>query len=659
MTREWFSASELAGLAGMPASHSAVVRRAKADSWKSRRRAGRGGGFEYHLSALPTETQASLLRQDAGISQPRPEVKETTGRAHQPGREELWARFEAAPQGMKDKAKTALDVLMAIERLRAHGTGKTVAIKQIGTAFGVSRATIYRYLDQVEGVERQDWLAALLPAYGNSRPAAKCSDEAWDFFKALYLTPEKRSIAMCHDLTAHAAEAHGWDWPSERTVTRWANDIPRTVRVLAREGENALLRLYPSQRRTVADLYAMHWINGDGYQHNVFVKLDPSDPNEKPFRPKTWFWQDIYSRRILGWRTDYSEHTDMIRLALGDVIARYGIPENATIDNTRAAANKWLTAGVKTRYRFKVKETDPLGVMPQLGIDVHWTSVIAGKGWGQAKPVERAFGVGGLGDYVDKHPRFSGAYTGPNPMEKPDNYGEKAVAWDVFVEVLAQQITHWNAKAKRRTEICAGVKSFDDAFNESYQRNADKIRRPTEAQQRLWLMEAESVLVQKDGAVQLAIAAGPNGKNRYGADFLIEHVGKRVVVRFDPDNLHDEIHVYQLDGRYLGAADCIHAAGFGDSTKGREWRKQLKRRTKAAKLATEAETRMTALEAAEYLPTPDDTPEPQTNVVRGAWPAQEKQVSGSDVTPDRQSVAAKYGFDQAMEAEFERFIREN
>jgi len=43
---------------------------------------------------------------------------------------------------------------------------------------------------------------------------------------------------------------------------------------------------------------------------------------------------------------------------------------------------------------------------------MHWTSVVAGKGWGQAKPVERAFGVGGLEEYVDKHPALAGAYTG-------------------------------------------------------------------------------------------------------------------------------------------------------------------------------------------------------------------------------------------------------
>ena len=53
----------------------------------------------------------------------------------------------------------------------------------------------------------------------------------------------------------------------------------------------------------------------------------------------------------------------------------------------------------------------------------------------------------------------------------------------------------------------------------------------------------------------LTIGNGPNGKNRYGADFLTDHAGERVVVRFDPDNLHNAVHLYRNDGRYLGEAE--------------------------------------------------------------------------------------------------------
>ena len=87
---------------------------------------------------------------------------------------------------------------------------------------------------------------------------------------------------------------------------------------------------------------------------------------------------------------------------------------------------------------------------------MHWTSVVAGKGWGQAKPVERAFGVGGLEEYVDKHPALAGAYTGPNPQAKPDNYGDRAVDAELFLKTLAEGVAMFNARTGRETEMCGG-----------------------------------------------------------------------------------------------------------------------------------------------------------------------------------------------------------
>ncbi|WP_445157371.1 transposase domain-containing protein [Halomonas sp. E14] len=645
MSREWYTPKELAGLPGMPGTPQNVTAKAKREDWESRARSGRGGGREYAFASLPVETQAALLKD----AEPAPAA---VRRPRRPGvtpavvdREGLWAVFERAPQTMKDEAVRKLKVVQAVEHLAASGTGRSKAVAETAKAFGEGRSTVYRWLGEIKGVDKSDWLAALLPRYSGRSGAAEITDEAWEYFKAEYLRPEAPSIAACYQWTREAAKKNGWKLPSKRTITRRANDIPVTTRVLMREGEEALTRLYPAQQRTVRDLHALYWINGDGYKHNVFVKF----PDGTIDRPKTWFWQDVYSRRIVGFRTDRTEHTDMIRLALGDVLERYGIPEHATIDNTRAAANKWMTGGVKTRYRFKVKEEDPMGLMPQLGIQIHWTSVFKGKGHGQAKPVERAFGVGGLGEYVDKRRAFQGAYTGPNPTAKPENYGEAAIPFDEFCRELADAIRMWNEQEGRKTEICDGRLSFGEAFEESYQRNADRIRRPTAAQRRMWLLAAEAVTVQRDSSISLTVGSGPNGKNRYGSDALIPHIGRKVVVRFDPDALHQAVHVYQPDGRYIGEAECLFAVGFGDSSAAREWARNRTQRVKAAKAQAAAEKRMSDLEALEYTPepTPEDSAPLQTDVVRGSF-GERKRVAGSDVVPgadDEPSPAERHSFD--------------
>lgn len=59
--REWFTARELAGTIGLPATVQGVNHRARREGWPARRRKGRGGGREYPLEALPAETRLALL----------------------------------------------------------------------------------------------------------------------------------------------------------------------------------------------------------------------------------------------------------------------------------------------------------------------------------------------------------------------------------------------------------------------------------------------------------------------------------------------------------------------------------------------------------------------------------------------------------------------
>ena len=58
--RDWYSASDLAGLAGLPTTERRVRSKAQREGWASRRRAAKGGGREYPLSALPIVTRIAL-----------------------------------------------------------------------------------------------------------------------------------------------------------------------------------------------------------------------------------------------------------------------------------------------------------------------------------------------------------------------------------------------------------------------------------------------------------------------------------------------------------------------------------------------------------------------------------------------------------------------
>lgn len=620
---EWFSVTDVLGLPGLPGTPQGVRKMAKSHGWESRRKEGvQGKALEFSVSSLPPVTQAALLRKTGKVVVGGMTLDLPKPQAPRYCKEQLWANWSKANTKAHDKAKDRLKAVQAVHALVANGSSLMEAYQHIAAEFAIALPTLRRYCAAVKGFEDSDWLAVLVPkqqqAATESRAdrLAPVSEQAWDFFKADYLRRERPNATSCFERLKLAARDQEWAVPSLTSLMRRMDlEVPHAQQVMLREGEHALMQLYPSQERTIEDLDAMSWINGDGYLHNVFVTWF----NGEVLRPKTWFWQDIYSRKIVGWRTDISENTDSIRLSLMDVCSKYGIPREITIDNTRAAANKWMTGGVPNRYRFKVKPDEPMGMIPMLGIKLHWSSVLLGKGHGQAKPIERAFGVGGLDEIIDKHPALAGCYTGPNPMAKPDNYGERAVDAAEFLRVVAEGVALYNAKQGRQTEACRGVMSFDQAFEQSYAQAT--IRKASSEQLTMLLLQAEATRVSDHGTIKLESGGAiASRSNRYYHSDLAEYAGQKVVARFDPQRLHEAVIVTTLTGLHICEADCLEKVAFGDTQQAREHKRKRTQFVKANKAAALAQQGMSALEAAALLPSITDEEAPETKVVEMVRP---------------------------------------
>ena len=270
VSQEWLTALELAGLPGMPKADRSVRRLGLSPS----RPRGVGKGYEYHISGLPKETQRAL-----NIRAAKARAKEelnSNALIHQTQREEqpqaLWNRLEHIPQSMQDKAKLKLNVLIEFFELRDSGMTSKEAEAHIKEGHGVSRPTLHRWKKAVKEAPRGDWLPLLIDDYkGNQTGGAECTPEAWEFFKADYLRQERPTVADCYRRMTMAASEHEWVIPSRKTIENWVKKkIPATTRVALREGELALMKRYPALDRSVKELHAMQWANGDGYQHNVF-----------------------------------------------------------------------------------------------------------------------------------------------------------------------------------------------------------------------------------------------------------------------------------------------------------------------------------------------------------------------------------------------------
>lgn len=619
--KNWYNAQELAdlNLSSLPNTKAGVINRAKKSSWATRKRSGRGGGVEYAFESLPSDAQDDIhikVARQAAKAQAKAAKQRQPKQADKPNEanylpEVIWSGWEDATAKQKARATEKVGGCFAVDDLVNTGMGVVEAIETVAADTDVSTGSLKRWYYKVRNFVRSDWLPILLGNYQPSKSRqADFDEQAWEAFKADYLRLERPQMGTCYERLKLLAAEHNWTIPSLSSIKRkLEREVPMTQRVLLRQGERALADMYPALVRSVETLEAMEWINGDGYQHNVFVRWHNGDI----VRPKTWLWQDIRTRKILAYRTDLSENSDTIRLALMDLVSRYGIPRKLTIDNTRAAANKWMTGGVPNRYRFKVKEDDPMGIIPLLGIELFWTSVQFGQGHGQAKPIERAFSHGGLGETIDKHPLLAGHHAGANVLDKPDNYhgGKDGASYEDFITALEQGIELWNNRVKRDTEICQGVYSFSQVFERDYA-NAT-VRRATSEQMRLLMLMSEAVTLKHNGTFSLSCGGKVFGqKNRYEAVDLIGSTHKKVVVKFDPERLHDTVWVYSLDGRFLAEAVCTEKVAFGDKATGREHDKARKQYVKSEKAMAKAQQAMGIKELAELIPEASDDIAPPT-----------------------------------------------
>jgi len=493
------------------------------------------------------------------------------------------ALYEAASQSRKDRAQQALAMVRAWHGLRLSGYRRDAATQAISHRYAISAATIDRRLGELDGVPEHAWLFFLLDRHIGRTAKAGLSAEAWEVLKADYLRKERPSAKACIKRLRADPRSSRWDIPSDRTLLRRLDAIPRAVRVLTRQGREEAAKLYPAQVRSRAALQALDIVNGDGYQHErLWVRFEDGEIR----RARTWVWQDVYSSKFLSFRVDKTEHTDLIRLSFMDLVRTYGIPRqgrSVLVDNTTAAANKTMSGGVKHRYRFKVKDEEPDGIFKLLGCDLIWAT----PAHGQAKPVERVFGIGGISEYVDKAPEFAGC------GDERESYNGKTrpVPIRELERVIAREIAFLNALKGRRSPIHRG-RSFDEVFEESYAKSA--VRRATEEQLRLLMLAAEPQRVQRDGTITLDAGrmVGEQRANRYWNRALIDYRGKLVAARFDPSRLHEGVHLYSADGRYIGFGECLDPAGFDDQSAGRDWARNRAAFMRATREAAEAERRM-------------------------------------------------------------------
>ena len=644
-----FTVREIAKALGV--SRLTISRRASRENWPYIEESARGGPRRrYPLRTLPIDVQAAVARAEAAEAAPA----ESPDPSFKYNARTLWKWWLTRSDAQREIGRFRAGVIRDVEALaRDEGLPFRKAARAVAVRTdGVTERRIRDWHYGAKGnpgarlYAPEDRPAALVPGYAGCSRRAAIPEEAWDFFVAHWLDRSQPAVADSYQRGREAAAAHGWgELPSLRTFERRAlSDIPPAVRILKREGEQALAKTYPAQRRDKSGTRAGEIACGDGLKFDsVWVDWG----NGEVINTSTgWFWQDVRTGYIMAYRLAQTETMDLFRLATYDLTG-ICLPRVVQVDNTMVAACKAMTGGMKGRKRGKDRPDDPEGLLKSIGVErIQWTNPDKVTGNPGAKPIERAFGIGGIHKLVRTNPRFHGR-----------GYSKKtAVSREEFEEAVAQEVPRFNAREGRRSPICSG-KSLEQAFREDFADPTNEVRKLAPEQRELLKRVPAAVTPnRRSGEISIQVAPGALGRLRYWSPELARYKGRQLTAYYDPEDLKAPVTVFALGGKLACAAEHIGDVAFLDTAAAKEHARNQRRLVKHAKAAAKVEQRMTALEAAALTPKREGVQRPEPGVVAPNFNQRLKVASGAVAGPTQAEADPDAGRTEERNSRFDKVI---
>lgn len=354
MLSEWYSAADLTGLPGLPDTRSGLIRASKRGEWQRRKRAGRGGGYEYHISSLPTETQQHLRRAAATAacnSVTQQEFMAATDpsrgarlKAKETGLKTLAAMPADHPKKQRAKAREWLLRRWA-DFARVHQVGHAACVHEFVTAYqagdlmvpdcfaewlparhaarSLDRATLFRWQKDY----REQGLAGLMDGYGKRKGQSKiATNEELQrvvlgcLFQQPHVTPKK--------IKAYLEASHPQlDIVSVKSIERflasWKQDNAQawTYLVNPDQWKNVYMTAFGSHHERIERL-------------NQVWELDstPADVMLLDGRHVAIGVIDLYSRRT-HYRVSKTSKAEAVCAAFRDCVLAWGVPEAVRTDN--------------------------------------------------------------------------------------------------------------------------------------------------------------------------------------------------------------------------------------------------------------------------------------------------------------------------------------
>ena len=326
---------------------------------------------------------------------------------------------------------------------------------------------------------------------------------------------------------------------SVATLKRWCSDFAEDNPAewcQGRRGDKAVMEdIVKSVDRDDSSIEPLQVVVVDGHKLNVYVKHPITG---KPFRPTLITVFDWGTRYPVGMALALTEDSSHTLTAFRNAFLHMGmIPKWALLDNGKAFRSKLFNE----KWEEHDLEKEFAGIFPRLGIDAHFARAYNGK----SKVVERWFRT--LDDqwssrqasYCGRDIKAKPAHFGRNEKWMQEMFGAKAMDYAECMHSIYEYIRWEYGMAVHSTTKQRPYEAFTNAV-----RDPERLVDPVKLN--IMMLTAERKQLRSEGIWLY--------KNKYWAPEMVNHVGKKVIIRYDYNDLRN-ILVYDERSRPICMAE--------------------------------------------------------------------------------------------------------
>ncbi len=363
---------------------------------------------------------------------------------------------------------------------------------------------------------------------------------------------------MLYEKLTAIANVNKWEKiPSYQTVTRYITYLMEdqgmaNAHYLASKGS----REYKNKKmikgsRDTSGLQVMQIVMGDEHTFDCWVSYRQPNGKVIAIKPKLCAWVDMRSRLIMGDVVCKDANADILKQSLLKMVyaEHGGVPEYLYIDNGKDYTAKTMTGRDRNDRSGMSFDNEVKGFYKSIGIkDDH--RALPYEPWSKAQ-IERFFRT-----VCNKFTRWFKSYTGTLTGSRTSAKVEKDIKGMLehgelyTLEEFYEKWHEWLIKVYYNSEH-GGLKKAGETYRtplgcfmneERYEKAA-----PPKSYATMLMMKSENVLVRNIGITKWNF--------EYRADELCDYIGRKVDIKYDPDDV-SVLYIFDKNGKRICEAYC-------------------------------------------------------------------------------------------------------